>query len=74
MSLDLNHQKFLAAFEVYKIELESFKGGKKVAAARARKQLSIMSKLAKELRANISEKKNKMGGAKKKSKKKSKKK
>jgi len=74
MSLESNNQKFMAAFEVYKTELESFKGGKKVAAARARKQLSIMSKLAKEIRSNISDKKNKMGGAKKKSRKKSKKK
>lgn len=60
MTLESDHTKFLAAVESYKSEYESFHGGTKAAAARARKQLSELTKLAKSIRAGISDKKNKM--------------
>jgi hypothetical protein len=71
MSLELNETKMLEAFETYKYEIEKFKGGNMSAAARARKPLAEICKLAKAMRANISDKKNNGKGAKKKSKKKS---
>jgi hypothetical protein len=71
MTLDNDHTKFLAAVESYKVDYASFQGGTKAAASRARKQLSELTKLAKTIRAEISDKKNKMskkkGGKKKKS-------
>jgi hypothetical protein len=73
MTLESDHQKFLEAFEEYKKEFDTFNGGTKAAAARSRKKLSEMSKLAKSMRSGISDKLKKMGtrgGAKKSRKKK----
>jgi hypothetical protein len=70
MTLDSDHTKFLEAVEIYKSEYESFNRGTKASAARARKQLSELTKLSKSIRAGISDKKNKMSkkkGGKKKS-------
>lgn len=68
MTLESEHAKLLSIIEEYKIQYEEFQGGKKAAAARARKQLSLLTKSAKQLRSDISDKKNKMskkkGGAK----------
>jgi len=55
------HQEIVNAFEAYLKENESFEGkGVKVAAARARKALGDLGKLAKTRRAEIQAKKNGM--------------
>lgn len=71
MTLEKDHQKLIEHFEEYKREYYRFSvEGKKVASTTSRKCLSEISKLTKEIRKGISEKKNSMS---KKSKKKSKK-
>ena len=73
MTIDKNHKELGEAYSRYLMELEAFNvGKKKVAASRARKALAEFTKLAKEQRKEISDAKNKMGGAgKKKSRKRS---
>ena len=56
-----NHEQITAAYENYLKESESFDTkGVKASAARARKALGEMGKLAKSRRAEIQEKKNSM--------------
>ena len=56
------HEQIVQAYETYLKEAESFEGEKpvKAAAARARKALGEIGKLAKSRRAEIQEKKNNM--------------
>ena len=54
------HIKMKAAMETYVAENEKFEGGTKASAARARKALGEMGKLAKAKRAEIQDKKNNM--------------
>ena len=55
------HEQIVEAYENYLKEAETFDGkGVKAAATRARKALGDMSKLAKDRRAEIQEKKNSM--------------
>ena len=55
------HQDILTAVEIYVAEAETFDGkGVKAAAARARKALGDLGKLAKARRAEIQDKKNAM--------------
>lgn len=63
MTLDKHHREITEAYSRYLLEYEAFHvGGKKVAAARARKALADLGKLAKSQRAAISAAKNKMKG------------
>ncbi len=56
------HQEIVTAFETYKEESENFENNNvKAAAARARKALAELGKLAKTRRAEIQEKKNNLG-------------
>lgn len=56
------HEQIVAAFEQYMAENESFETKNiKAAAARARKALAELGKLAKARRAEIQDKKNSMG-------------
>lgn len=55
------HEQIVEAFEQYLKEAETFEGkGVKAAAARARKSLGELGKLAKTRRAEIQDKKNSM--------------
>lgn len=55
------HEQIIEAYEAYLKESETFEGkGVKAAAARARKALGDLGKLAKTRRAEIQEKKNSM--------------
>jgi len=54
------HEQIVAQYEAYLAENEKFEGGTKAAAARARKALGEMGKLAKAKRAGIQDKKNNM--------------
>lgn len=55
------HEQIVAQYEAYLAEAETFDGkGVKAAAARARKALSELGKLAKARRAEIQDKKNNM--------------
>ena len=57
----MSHEKIIEAYETYLKESESFETkGIKAAAARARKALGEMQKLAKARRAEIQNKKNNM--------------
>jgi len=57
----MSHEKIIEAYETYLKESESFETkGIKAAAARARKALGEMQKLAKARRAEIQDKKNNM--------------
>ena len=57
----MSHEKIIEAYETYLKESESFETkGIKAAAARARKALGEMQKLAKSRRAEIQDKKNNM--------------
>jgi|TARA_B100001057_G_scaffold322512_1_gene322752 hypothetical protein len=57
----MSHDKIIEAYEAYIKESEAFETkGVKAAAARARKALGEMQKLAKARRAEIQEKKNSM--------------
>lgn len=53
-----NHEKIIENFENYLKENETFSGGTKAAAARARKALGELGKLTKERRKEIQEEKN----------------
>jgi len=56
------HEQLVAAFETYIAENESFESKNvKAAAARARKALAELGKLAKARRAEIQERKNSLG-------------
>ena len=58
---NMSHDKIIEAYEVYLKESEAFETkGVKAAAARARKALGEMQKLAKARRAEIQDKKNNM--------------
>ena len=52
------HEQIVAQYESYLAENEKFEGGTKASAARARKALGEMGKLAKAKRAEIQDKKN----------------
>ena len=54
------HEQIVAQYEAYLAENEKLEGGTKAAAARARKALGEMGKLAKAKRAEIQDKKNNM--------------
>lgn len=56
----MTHEEIKTQFETYLAENEKFEGGTKAAAARARKALGELGKLAKTRRAEIQEKKNSM--------------
>ncbi len=57
----MSHEQIITAYETYLKESEAFETkGVKAAAARARKALGEMQKLAKARRAEIQEKKNNM--------------
>jgi|TARA_Y100000389_G_scaffold67835_1_gene64266 hypothetical protein len=54
------HEQIVAQYESYLAENDKFESGTKAAAARARKALGEMGKLAKAKRAEIQDKKNNM--------------
>jgi hypothetical protein len=54
------HEQIIAQYEAYLAENEKFEGGTKASAARARKALGEIGKLAKAKRAEIQDKKNNM--------------
>ena len=60
MSEQSIHEQIVGMYETYIAENEKFEGGTKAAAARARKALGEMGKLAKAKRAEIQDKKNNM--------------
>ena len=60
MSEHTIHEQIVSMYETYIAENEKFEGGTKASAARARKALGEMGKLAKAKRAEIQEKKNNM--------------
>lgn len=54
------HNQIIELMDLYQNEYDKFKDGNKSAATRARKALSEISRLCRELRKNIQEQKNSM--------------
>lgn len=59
MPIGSNNQQYEALFSAYQKDIAAFLGGNKAAGTRARKSLMEMAKLAKVLRGEITEQKNK---------------
>tara|TARA_B100000131_G_scaffold322641_1_gene377344 strand:- start:4175 stop:4348 length:174 start_codon:yes stop_codon:yes gene_type:complete len=55
-----SHNQIIELMDLYQVEMEKFKEGNKSAATRARKALSEISRLCREIRKDIQEQKNMM--------------